>query len=417
MKDFKKEISILSRRNGFWIILLVAVSLLFSGLFQTKSLDETHRSLIQTTNRLNTMAKTGKKYGKDVKIDKKFFQDNDILSEKMEKKYKYDEYINFDYEKASQKEIDKYEEFQLKNGEYIQTLDQYEFLSKDAKGKSSGFFLNSISALGVVLAIVLGVLFSSMEHATSYYEFTRIYPWTKKKDFLMKICFGLILVGGFVLVSSFLNYMIIKTSSFEILKTGSRQVPETIKSFGILSAIYLAILSIGFMAGNILGHVGLAIMTFGFLDILDGIIGNISQIILGYSDYNRSFAYLINEKIVDNGNPINTILRVILRPLSNFNTSKYGVLGLIIFSLIVFIISYSLIEKTKTENSGMMVLLKPIANLGKILIILLFASTGTMIFQSSIFEGFSIMNFVVFAILIYIFTKIFNILFKLRLKV
>lgn len=60
MKDFKKEISILSRRNGFWIILLVAVSLLFSGLFQTKSLDETHRSLIQTTNRLNTMAKTGK---------------------------------------------------------------------------------------------------------------------------------------------------------------------------------------------------------------------------------------------------------------------------------------------------------------------------------------------------------------------
>lgn len=417
MKDFKKEISILSRRNGFWIILLVAVSLLFSGLFQTKSLDETHRSLIQTTNRLNTMAKTGKKYGKDVKIDKKFFQDNDILSEKMEKKYKYDEYINFDYEKASQKEIDKYEEFQLKNGEYIQTLDQYEFLSKDAKGKSSGFFLNSISALGVVLAIVLGVLFSSMEHATSYYEFTRIYPWTKKKDFLMKICFGLILVGGFVLVSSFLNYMIIKTSSFEILKTGSRQVPETIKSFGILSAIYLAILSIGFMSGNILGHGGLAIMTFGFLDILDGIIGNISQIILGYSDYNRSFTYLINEKIVDNGNPINTILRVILRPLSNFNTSKYGVLGLIIFSLIVFIISYSLIEKTKTENSGMMVLLKPIANLGKILIILLFASAGTMIFQSSIFEGFSIMNFVVFAILIYIFTKIFNILFKLRLKV
>lgn len=417
MKDFKKEIKILSRRNGFWIILVLAVSLLFSGLFQTKTLDDSYRSLIQTTNTLNKMAKTGTKYDKDVKIDKKFFQDNDILFEKMAKKYKYDKYDNFNYEKASPEEIDKYEEFHLKYGEYISTLDQYKYLSHEAKGKSNNFYFSYISVMGIVVAIVLGVLFSSMEHATSYYEFARTYPWTKKKDFLMKICFGFMIILGFVILSSALNYMILKTSNFEILKTGTRQIPETIKGFGMLSAIYLSILSAGFMAGNILGHFGLTVMTFGFLDILDGITGNISQITLGYSDYNRTFAYLINEKITDNGNPINTILRVILRPLTNFDTTKFAVIGLILFSLIVFSISFSLIEKTKTENSGKMVLLKPIENLAKILVIILFASTGTMIFQSSIFEGFSIMNFVVFGILIFVFTKIFNILFKLKLKV
>lgn len=417
MKDFMKEIKILSRRNGFWIILVLAVSLLFSGLFQTKSLDESYRSLIQTTNTLNKMAKTGTKYGKDVKIDKKFFQDNDILFDKMAKKYKYEENIGFDYEKASPKEIDKHEEFQLKYGEYISTLDQYKYLSQEAKGKSNNFYFSYISVMGIVVAIVLGVLFSSMEHATSYYEFARTYPWTKKKDFLMKICFGFMIILGFVILSSALNYMILKTSNFEILKTGTRQIPETIKGFGMLSAIYLSILSAGFMAGNILGHFGLTVMTFGFLDILDGITGNISQITLGYSDYNRTFAYLINEKITDNGNPINTILRVILRPLTNFDTTKFAVIGLILFSLIVFSISFSLIEKTKTENSGKMVLLKPIENLAKILVIILFSSIGTMIFQSSIFEGFSIMNFVVFGILIFVFTKIFNILFKLKLKV
>lgn len=417
MKDFKKEISILSRRNGFWIILVVAVSLLFSGLFQTNSLDASYRSLIQTTNTLNKMAKTGEKYGKDLKIDKKFFQDNDILFEKMAKKYKYDEYINFDYEKASQKEIDEREEFQLKYGEYISTLDQYKYLSHEAKGKSNNFYFSYISLMGIVVAIVLGVLFSSMEHATSYYEFARVYPWTKKKDFLMKIGFGLMIVLGFVILSSALNYMILKTSNFEILKTGTRQIPETIKGFGMLSAIYLAILSAGFMAGNILGHFGLTIMTFGFLDILDGIIGNISQILFGYSDNNRTFASLIEKNIPNNGSPVNTILRVILRPLTNFDTTKFGVIGLILFSLIVFSISFSLIEKTKTENSGKMVLLKPISNLAKILVIMLFASIGTMIFQSSIFEGFSIMNFVVLGILIFVFTKIFNILFKLKLKV
>lgn len=417
MRDFKKEIKILSRRNGFWIILVLAVSLLFSGLFQTKSLDESYRSLIQTTNTLNKMAKTGIKYDKNVKIDKKFFQDNDIIFEKIAKKYKYEENIGFDYEKASPKEIDKHEEFHLKYGEYISTLDQYKYLSQEAKGKSNNFYFSYISVMGIVVAIVLGVLFSSMEHATSYYEFARTYPWTKKKDFLMKICFGFMIILGFVILSSALNYMILKTSNFEILKTGTRQIPETIKGFGMLSAIYLAILSAGFMAGNILGHFGLTVMTFGFLDILDLIIGNISQILLGYSDNNRTFASLIEKNIPNNGSLINTIFRVILRPLTNFDTTKYGVIGLIVFSLIVFSISFSLIEKTKTENSGKMVLLKPIENLAKILVIILFSSTGTMIFQSSIFEGFSIMNFVVFGILIFVFTKIFNILFKLKLKV
>ena len=62
-------------------------------------------------------------------------------------------------------------------------------------------------------------------------------------------------------------------------------------------------------------------------------------------------------------------------------------------------------------------LLKPIENLAKVLIILLCACGGTMIFQQSVFKGFSIINFVIFAILIFVFTKIFNILFKLKLKV
>ncbi len=90
MKDFKKEISILNRRNGFWIVLVIAVSLLFSGLFQTNSLDGTYKSLIQTTNKLNTIAKTNTKYKKDTKLDEKFFKENDILFEKIAKKYKYD---------------------------------------------------------------------------------------------------------------------------------------------------------------------------------------------------------------------------------------------------------------------------------------------------------------------------------------
>lgn len=417
MKDFKKEIKILTIRNGFWIILAVLVSLLFYGVFQTNTLEEKHDSLVDFTNKINIMANTGKKYKKDVVIDKEFFEKNDIIFKKMAKKYEYGKYDNFDFSKASEEEMKKYDEYQLKNGEYLQNLTSYNYLSKEMKEKTNNFFSIPISITGMIVVLVLGFLFSSMEHSTSYYEFARTYPWTKKKDFLMKIIFVLMIIFGFVLISSILNYMIVKTSNFEILKTGVKYIPGNLKNFGFLSALYLTILSVGFMAGNILGHVGLGVMTFFFIDIVNSIWESLNMLFKGEFLYERSLIYLIEDKIPNDESYFNKIIKVVLRPAANYDNSYLALAGLIIFSLLVFIVSYSLIEKTKTEKSGKMVLLKPIENLAKVLIILLCACGGTMIFQQSVFKGFSIINFVIFAILIFVFTKIFNILFKLKLKV
>lgn len=418
MKDFKKEIKILTIRNGFWIILAVLVSLLFYGVFQTNTLEEKHDSLVNVTNKINIMANTGKKYKKDVVIDKEFFEKNDIIFKKMAKKYEFGKYDNFDFSKASEEEMKKYDEYQLKNGEYLQNLTSYKYLSKEMKEKTNNFFSIPISITGMIVVLVLGFLFSSMEHSTSYYEFARTYPWTKKKDFLMKIIFGLMIIFGFVLISSILNYMIVKTSNFEILKTGVKYIPGNLKNFGFLSALYLTILSVGFMAGNILGHVGLGVMTFFFIDIVNSIWESLNMLFKGEFLYERSLIYLIEDKIPNDESYFNKIIKVILRPAANYDNSYLALAGLIIFSFFVFIFSYSLIEKTRTEKSGKMVLLKPIENLAKVLIILLCACGGTMIFQQTLFDGFfSVINLVIFAILIFVFTKIFNILFKLKLKV
>ncbi|MDU7142338.1 MAG: hypothetical protein E6319_05255, partial [Anaerococcus vaginalis] len=176
MKDFKKEIKILTIRNGFWIILAVLVSLLFYGVFQTNTLEEKHDSLVDVTNKINIMANTGKKYKKDVVIDKEFFEKNDIIFKKMAKKYEYGKYDNFDFSKASEEEMKKYDEYQLKNGEYLQNLTSYNYLSKEMKEKTNNFFSIPISITGMIVVLVLGFLFSSMEHSTSYYEFARTYP-------------------------------------------------------------------------------------------------------------------------------------------------------------------------------------------------------------------------------------------------
>ena len=138
----------------------------------------------------------------------------------------------------------------------------------------------------------------------------------------------------------------------------------------------------------------------------------------GESLYERSLIYLIEDKIPNDKSYFNKIIKVVLRPATNYDNSYLALAGLIIFSFLVFIFAYSLIEKTRTEKSGKMVLLKPIENLAKVLIILLCACGGTMIFQQTLFDGFfSVINLVIFAILIFVFTKIFNILFKLKLKV
>lgn len=157
-----------------------------------------------------------------------FFKENDILFEKIAKKYKYDKHINFDYEKASQKEIDKFEQFQIKYGEYFQILDQYKFMSNQAKGKSKDLYFTSILSIGAILSIVLGfcsLQWSMQLHIMNLQELIH----GQRKRFLMKIGFGLIIIFAFVLISSFLNYMIIKTSNYEILKTGISQIQKPSK--------------------------------------------------------------------------------------------------------------------------------------------------------------------------------------------
>ena len=417
MGDFKREISILWKRNGFWIVLAFAISLLFSGFFETNSLEADYKSLLQTTNDLNMMAKTDKKYDEDTSIDKKFFEENDPLFKKMAKKYKFEKYGDFDYENASEDEAKEFDQYNLENGEYLSTLRNYKYFSNSLKLKSNMNFNDSMYFMGIIVVVILGFLFSSIEHATSYYEFSRMYPWTKRKDFLMKIGLGLIIIFSFVVLGSLLNYMIIRTSNFDILKSASGLGQRSLRNFGFLSAIYLVILSVGFMAGNILGHIGLGILTFLSVDIVDTINGNIVSLIKGEDYYYNSIGNWINSRFSAKGRYFDRVFRVILRPAVNYENTLASILGLIIFALICFVIAFLLIDRIKTEKSGMMILLKPIEYIAKILIITLLASGGAMIFQSAVFEGFSIINFVIFAILIYVFTKIFNILFNLKLKV
>ncbi|MDY3006869.1 hypothetical protein HV819_09755 [Anaerococcus sp. AGMB00486] len=413
MTDLKKQGQILLKRNGFWILLTFLLALLFTGIIQNNSLDSTHSTLIANANDLNLMGETGRKYSLDTRIDKKFFDENEKLYEELSEKYEVDKYKDFDYNEASEKEQKEFDEYNLKNGEYLSSLKSYKFTKEGLLFNRDMYMFDG---LGIVLVLALAFLFTSMEHATSYYEFSKMYPWSRKKDFLMKVLIGSGIIFIFSILSSILSYMIISTSNFDILKIGLGFIPAILKNIIYLLVMFVIFMSTGILAGNVIGHFGLSVMFLFFLDLLDLIFANIKNIFTGGFEWEGGI-YSIIDRIFPEGNRINTVIRTILRPINEFDRTNASRLGLLIFSIIVFFIALSLIDRLKTENSGIMIMIKPIEILAKVMITLLVASYGTLIFQNSVFDGFSIVNIFIFIILTYVFIKIFNILFKLKLKV
>lgn len=412
MNDLKKQAQILTKRNGFWIMLVFILTLLFTGIALTKRMESRYFSLIISTNELNEMGRTGKEYNYNTRIDKEFFKENDILYKKLSKKYGYDKYEKFEYERASEDEIRKHEEYYLENEARISPLSDYYYHSENIK---SGYRSDILLSMGIVLVVVLSLLFTSLEHATSYYEFSRMYPWSRRKDFLMKIILGFFLILAFTILGSLLSFMIIKTSKYDAIKIGMACLPEIIRSLSFLVSIFLILMSTGLIAGNIFGHFGLSIWVMFFLDFIDLIIAGIKEVFLGNSWYG-GFRNLLDQ-VFKGKSGFDKVIRSIIRPITDFDGSKESLIGILIFAIILVVIALILIKWIRTEESGRMILIKPVEVIAKYMLILLVGTYGTIVFKTSILEGFSIINIFVFGILIFVFTKVFNILFKVKLKV
>lgn len=419
MKNFKKEVNILIKRNGFWLLLSFILGLIFLGLSQMKSLEGSHKSIIDSANSLNKLAGIEERYDEKTLVNEDFYKKLDPVFEKMAKKYDYKKYIAYINEKnASMDEIEEYDKMTEKNRDSLYILENYEIVRDNLSYKKEFFFYDYIVLMGFFFIVILGALFTSLEHATSYYEFSKTFPWTKKKDFLMKFALGLGFILAFLLVGSILSFMVFQGSNFEIENLFKGLLSSFVKSFGFLTASFLVVLSTGFMAGNILGHAILTLVTFFFVDILDGLVSNLYNVFTGnVLSYDEGIYGIIDEIIPAGSGRFNEMLRTILRPMNEYSYEWHSLLGYIIFALICFLISYNLIGKIKTEKSGVMVLFKAFEILIKTMLVLLFASIGALIFQSTIFEGFSPVSILIFALLAFVFAKIFNILFKIRLKV
>lgn len=221
----------------------------------------------------------------------------------------------------------------------------------------SDFYLNSI--LGVnFFAILLAIVLMSLKHLTSYYEFTRMFPWKNQETFIYTVLYGLVWLLAYFIIINLANYATYRTSF-----VGNILGPVDISplAFSLLEAmaIFFVAIGVGSLSGNILGHLGMMLIGFLFVPILDGNIGVLKDIFTG-----NGFNKLIITETIDRGPDLLAgILNPVGASLENSMNQNMVTLGFFILGLIYLVIGMVASQRVDSNRSKMLVMDKSLSKL------------------------------------------------------
>lgn len=426
MRDLKNIFKLTIRRSGIWILLF---SILVAANFTIRQ----RVSLINSAREMRDVISfmqddVGEVFDENAPIDRDYMANAKKVADKYAKKYNLDSL--YDPYALDEKTVDSVAK---KSGmtpdeifDAMAPLGQYQsisynleswqdpYINEDHKEESYSLgladFMSSISEPIVYFLLLIGILITSLEQSLSYYDFSMMYPWKKRDEVWMK-AIALFAIGlGLFLVNFILGAAMLKGSSISALVSftgmGSLLVKILIKFLGIS---FLAVAT-GMLAGNFLGHIGLMIISFGGLDLISSIIGIIVSIFSDTAARDLSDSYdRYWQKASDFG--------LAFKGIFNLTDSWKSYGGFILLVLLWTILAYLVSAKASSEKSGMMIISKPVEIIAKIIAVLaltciLFIIVGdAFIGSSSLF-----VNLMVFALVLLISKKVFDILFKVRLK-
>ncbi|WP_296114675.1 hypothetical protein [uncultured Anaerococcus sp.] len=409
MKDFKKILKLSWKRYAIWIILVGFFFTLANTLGMKSNIK---RDSTELGNRVSTMERyleTSKTYPSDKKIDKAYLKEAEKTAEDFRSKYKlkyrgdrfYDEsyFDRLDDEDLWDKQ-NNYEVFKI----IMEDYEDYEFNLVDK--------LTSSMVITLVFILILAMALTSIEESLNYYDFTRMLPWSKKKEFLMKV--GLCLIFGLIL-------FVINIGIVTAIAKGS--VFSEILSFKGFGDFFLKLLiafvstslvgvGLGLLAGNFIGHLGLSIIAVGFIDLFSLIGFSFASI---FSDELPSKLSQVYYNFKDG---LSSTGQVFLS-LTNTDFDKISSLwaGLVV-SILIALIAYFLIGKSSAERSGYMVKNKTLSVISKWIGILcltsiIFVITNGLISRDSVNI---LVRIIIYALSLLISYKLFDILFRIRLK-
>lgn len=412
MRNFKNLIKFTWKRFSIWIILVTVFCTMVIGISSQNSIRNAYDNF---TNNVIGMRQDlyGENYNKDIKINEESLDQIAIELLKYKEKYKlldFDEVYSLD---ASSEAQDDYFERLSQNGGYdahyiynsIKThLQQFD------KGKFDGsrYFQDLIFPIVIFMGL-FGLSLTSLEQSSAIYDFTRLMPWKKKDELLMKI--GIVFLFGMVIfaINSIVLAFILKASAFGQILSFPLIGGQICRNILIFLGTSIISTSLGFIAGNFLGHMGLFIMTLAGFELYRE---NLNMTLQVFSTNMADKFYSAIASFEEGLHPfIKTLLSIVYLKVDDIRT----ILAFLIVAAVIFCLALYLSKNQTSERSGYMIVNKKVSVFCKLLATLTLANLMTSLIYS-VFVETTFLVMIIFVLALLLSYKFFDMLFKIRLK-
>ncbi|MDY6065797.1 MAG: hypothetical protein SPI59_05650 [Finegoldia sp.] len=430
MKDFLDRTKIIIKKDGLWLGFALLITLMIVGFSSTSGIGNLNRSFRYTTDGLKVelglmkeedLFNYGKEYenkkitAEEIAESKKFYQDiidkYDLTMADV-KEYKKSRPA----EEYPQETLDKFSAIGILHQFRSNFLGEYSDPENIFKTEDLDSFDKSLDvttyAYVILFIFAIAMLTTSLEHITPFYEFKRMFPWSRTKDFTIRLLLGAIMTGVVYAFCVLLSFAIWKTYYSSDIVSFSTLGISLLKNFLRLMAFYLIAMGTGAMAGSFIGHLALMFMTgigFSLITInLESVMGIFYGEIFDDSIISR-FNQFIQTR--------DRFIRTLYCPFDQ-DFSFNSILALLLISAVIVAIAYFVVAKEKEERSGKFVLDKNISKICFVLAVFSAASVMFMMFTGILptaGQAFVTVRLALYLLLLYISYRLFKILFEIKM--
>ena len=406
------------KRFGIWILLISILVALANGLGLKNGLDVDSKNFKESIDKMASATNISFK-SKNRKIDKEFLSQAEEIATAYQEKYKLKE--NEELQKVDEQEFQKnMENFQKEFGEdyYLITQPYYTYNNylrtwKDYGGNKvensyGGNYIEDLTLPICFFIFIIAILVTSFEESLPYYEFTCMFPWRKKDEIIMKSIMVFIFGLSIYLINYLIGMGLMKASDWGPLISfvGIETISKMLLTFLATSIFAVAL---GMIAGNFIGHLGLSIIAIGSIRLLKTLIFVIIAV------FDSSIAYDFS----DNYNNFANSLPEFFKPFDivfNVDKSYPSIAGFLVIAILWAILAYGVNSKISSEKSGLMIISKPVSIWAKTLGILSLTSVIYYLLSIVVAPYNMLINLIIYALGFLISYKLFDVLFKVRLK-
>lgn len=412
MRNFTKLFKFTAKRFSIWLALITVFMTMTIGLTSKRLIEDDYKQFKMDAIEIWEDIE-GEKFDKEFILNDKTMDDLSVRAMKYKEKYKIIENDKL-WQMDSDYQTDYYDrlgrEENARNANYTYN-DFMRIFNRTSDGKlSASSYLDNLVAPVMVIIALFAITITSIEESMPIFEFTRMMPWKKRDDLLMKI--GIVFIFGLLIfaINSIILSFLLKSSGFGPVVSMKESFSHIGKDLLVFLATSILSTSLGFIAGNIIGHIGLFIITIGGVSLLKE---DISMLVRVFSNegamaIDSAFANFMDDK--------NIFVRTLISLTNIAIDNIMSVAAFLIISILVLLLALTVNKKSTSERSGYMIVSKPIGIFAKIIGSLTLANIITSILSSMLVESAGVVSIIVFALAMLLSYKFFDILFKIRLK-